>query len=65
MLSSFENQGQPTTPSLDGIFQDPLGSDPFADFFKRDQTPETNGVHTSARSPNKGGDNGDNEGILE
>ena len=61
---ALKNQSQ-LPPSLDGIFQDPLGSDPFADFFK-DIKRQSQQRPTPAQGPQtKGGDNGDNEGILD
>ena len=50
---------------MDGIFQDPLGSDPFADFFKEIKR-QNQQRPTPAQGPQtKGGDNSDNEGILD
>ncbi|MCR1895659.1 AAA family ATPase [Ligilactobacillus murinus] len=61
---ALKNQSQ-LPPSLDGIFQDPLGSDPFADFFKEIKR-QSQQRPTPAQGPQtKGGDNGDNEGILD
>ena len=60
----MKNQSQ-LPPSLDGIFQDPLGSDPFADFFKEIKR-QNQQRPTPAQGPQtKGGDNSDNEGILD
>lgn len=61
---ALKNQSQ-LPPSLDGIFQDPFGSDPFADFFKEIKR-QSQQRPTPAQDPQtKGGDNGDNEGILD
>ena len=61
---ALKNQSQ-LPPSLDGIFQDPFGSDPFADFFKEIKH-QNQQRPTPAQGPQtKGGDNGDNEGILD
>lgn len=61
---ALKNQSQ-LPPSLDGIFQDPFGSDPFADFFKEIKR-QSQQRPTPAQGPQtKGGDNGDNEGILD
>ncbi len=61
---ALKNQSQ-LPPSLDGIFQDPLGSDPFADFFKEIKR-QSQQRPTPAQGPQtKGGDNGDNGGILD
>lgn len=61
---ALKNQSQ-LPPSLDGIFQDPLGSDPFADFFKEIKR-QNQQRPTPAQDPQtKGGDNGDNGGILD
>ncbi len=61
---ALKNQSQ-LPPSLDGIFQDPLGSDPFADFFKEIKR-QNQQRPTPAQGPQtKGGDNSDNEGILD
>lgn len=61
---ALKNQSQ-LPLSLDGIFQDPLGSDPFADFFKEIKR-QSQQRPTPAQGPQtKGGDNGDNEGILD
>lgn len=61
---ALKNQSQ-LPPSLDGIFQDPFGSDPFADFFKEIKH-QSQQRPTPAQDPQtKGGDNGDNEGILD
>ncbi|WP_076148925.1 ATP-dependent Clp protease ATP-binding subunit [Ligilactobacillus murinus] len=61
---ALKNQSQ-LPPSLDGIFQDPFGSDPFADLFKEIKR-QNQQRPTPAQGPQtKGGDNGDNEGILD
>lgn len=61
---ALKNQSQ-LPLSLDGIFQDPLDSDPFADFFKEIKR-QSQQRPTPAQGPQtKGGDNGDNEGILD
>lgn len=61
---ALKNQSQ-LPPSLDGIFQDSFGSDPFADFFKEIKR-QSQQRPTPAQGPQtKGGDNGDNEGILD
>lgn len=61
---ALKNQSQ-LPPSLDGIFQDPFGSDPFADFFKEIKH-QNQQRPTPAQGPQtKGGDNGDNESILD
>lgn len=61
---ALKNQSQ-LPPSLDGIFQDPFGSDPFADFFKEIKR-QSQQRPTPAQDPQtKGGDNGDNGGILD
>lgn len=62
---ALKNQSQLPPSSLDGIFQDPLGSDPFADFFKEIKR-QNQQRPTPAQGPQtKGGDNSDNEGILD
>lgn len=61
---ALKNQSQ-LPPSLDGIFQDPLGSDPFADFFKEIKRPSQQRPTPAQGPQTKGGDNGDNEGILD
>lgn len=61
---ALKNQSQ-LPPSLDGIFQDPFGSDPFADFFK-EINKQNQQRPTPAQEPStKAGDNGDNGSILD
>lgn len=61
---ALKNQSQ-LPPSLDGIFQDSFGSDPFADFFK-EINQQNQQRHTLAQEPpTKAGDNGDNGSILD
>ncbi|WP_304653552.1 ATP-dependent Clp protease ATP-binding subunit [uncultured Ligilactobacillus sp.] len=61
---ALKNQSQ-LPPSLGGIFQDPFGSDPFADLFKKiDQQNQQRS--TPAQEPlTQAGDNGDNGSILD
>lgn len=61
---ALKNQSQ-LPPSLDGIFQDPFGSDPFADFFKEIKRQSQQRPKPAQGPQTKGGDNGDNEGILD
>lgn len=61
---ALKNQSQ-LPPSLDGIFQDPFGSDPFADFFKEIKRQSQQRPTPAQDSQTKGGDNGDNGGILD
>ena len=61
---ALKNQSQ-LPPSLDDIFQDSFGSDPFADFFK-EINQQNQQRHTPAQEPpTKAGDNGDNGSILD
>lgn len=61
---ALKNQSQ-LPPSLDGIFQDPFGSDPFADFFKEIKRQSQQRPKPAQGPQTKGGDNGDNGGILD
>lgn len=60
---ALKNQSQ-LPPSLDGIFQDPFGSDPFADFFKEINQQNQQRPTPAQEPPTKAGDNGDNGSIL-
>lgn len=61
---ALKNQSQ-LPPSLDGIFQDPFGSDPFADFFKEINKQNQQRPTPAQEPPTKAGDNGDNGSILD
>lgn len=61
---ALKNQSQ-LPPSLDGIFQDPFGSDPFADFFKEINQQNQQRPTPAQEPPTKAGDNGDNGSILD
>lgn len=61
---TLKNQSQ-LPPSLDGIFQDPFGSDPFADFFKEINKQNQQRSTPAQEPPTKTGDNGDNGSILD
>ncbi|MCI5942376.1 MAG: ATP-dependent Clp protease ATP-binding subunit [Ligilactobacillus animalis] len=61
---ALKNQSQ-LPPSLDGIFQDPFGSDPFADFFKEINKQNQQRPTPAQEPPTKAGDNGNNGSILD
>lgn len=61
---ALKNQSQ-LPPSLDGIFQDPFGSDPFADFFKEINQQNQQRPTPAQEPPTQAGGNGDNGSILD
>lgn len=61
---ALKNQSQ-LPPSLDGIFQDPFGSDPFADFFKEINQQNQQRPTPVQEPPTQAGGNGDNGSILD
>lgn len=61
---ALKNQSQ-LPPSLDGIFQDPFGSDPFADFFKEINQQKQQRPTPAQEPPTQAGGNGDNGSILD
>lgn len=61
---ALKNQSQ-LPPSLDGIFQDPFGSDPFADFFKEINQQNQQRPTPAQEPPTQAGGNGDNGNILD
>lgn len=60
---ALKNQSQ-LPPSLEGIFQDPFGSDPFADLFKKIDHQNQQRPTPSQEPPTQTGDNGANGSIL-
>ena len=60
---ALKNQSQ-LPPSLEGIFQDPFGSDPFADLFKKIDHQNQQRPTPSQEPPTQTGDNGTNGSIL-